>query len=177
MAKDRRDGELLRRLRRRQDRRRGGGRRAGDGHAAVPRGGARARLLRAGAHHRPLLLQPHPPVADRRVGAAGQRRRNLPPLAAEAAHALLDETVLLGHPHAAAVRAPRLALHVLDWLALGDRRHLERHARHAAWHRAVAADARRGEQRVQRGVALLAVAQHMRLLQPMPSVAHLVDEG
>eukprot|EP00967_Tisochrysis_lutea_P153538 scaffold303267_cov31-Tisochrysis_lutea.AAC.2 len=46
-----------------------------------------------------VLEHPHPAVAHRRVGAAREGGCNLPPSAAVASHALLDQRVLFWRPH------------------------------------------------------------------------------
>ena len=53
-----------------------------------------------------LESQSYPTVPHRRVGPTREEHRNLPPLAAEAAHATYNERVLLCGPRRAAVRTP-----------------------------------------------------------------------
>mmetsp|Transcript_15912 Transcript_15912/g.52094 ORF Transcript_15912/g.52094 Transcript_15912/m.52094 type:complete len:429 (-) Transcript_15912:217-1503(-) len=110
------------------------------------------------------LLEPRPAVADRRVGPAGQRGGNLAPLEAEAADALLDELVLVGSPHGAAV-VRALDAHLVAGVGAAG---LE------VGRYPVLVEAARDQQRVEGSAPLLSVAERMRLLQPVPPVAHRV---
>mmetsp|Transcript_37831 Transcript_37831/g.118706 ORF Transcript_37831/g.118706 Transcript_37831/m.118706 type:complete len:250 (+) Transcript_37831:368-1117(+) len=89
---------------------RGWGRGPGGGGARVllgcqrpHRAGARSGAALAGLAGS-LLLQPHPAIANRRVGPVRQHRRNLAPLQAVQLDSLLDGLVLLRRPTGAAMR-------------------------------------------------------------------------
>eukprot|EP00964_Phaeocystis_antarctica_P069328 scaffold42103_cov61-Phaeocystis_antarctica.AAC.5 len=87
-----------------------------------------------------LFLHPHPAVANGRVRPARHIcRSDLPPLGAEAAHALHDEAILLRRPHAPAVPTAVFGLAALYHQFLRPRRQQQLHLKGIAhaqtvWH-------------------------------------------